>query len=73
MSGRQLENGALNDTIFTDSFFGLGGEGLKRRGEVLGGGGFVFRGMCVSLGLFAGRLFRLLLLGSDGLGLGHNG
>src|SRR3954470_3073787 len=30
MSGRQLENGALNDTIFTDGLFGLGGEGLKR-------------------------------------------
>ena len=36
MSAGQLQNRALDDAVFTDRFFGLGGEGLQRGGEVLG-------------------------------------
>src|ERR1700751_3720601 len=37
MSRRELQDRALNDTIFADRLFGLGGEGFQHRGEVLSG------------------------------------
>ncbi len=48
VSAGELENRALDDAIFADRFFGLGGESLERGGEVLGGRGLVLsRGGCL--------------------------
>src|SRR5580658_2510332 len=38
----ELQHRAFNDAVFTDRFFGFGGEGLQHGGEVLGGGGLFF-------------------------------
>ena len=80
VGGGQLENRALDDAIFADGFFGLGGEGLERRGEILAGGGFVFDADVPAWQpgwLFAGRLLggSAVCSGccSAVVGLGHDG
>ena len=69
VGGGQLQDRTLDHAIFADGLFGLAGEGLESRGEILVGGGFVFRrgrarGGSLGLGLLAGGLLRLLLFGS---------
>jgi len=67
VSAGELQNGALDDAIFADRLFRLGGERLECGGEILGGRGLVLsRRDWLRRGRFAERFAgvgRLILLG----------